>query len=83
MGHTIPEIDKVLEKYYKLSIEKEIEYAFKVASSIDGIQYNHDTIMLRNEGKNKAYRELKQSLQGFEIKMNTVVSARGSYPSIM
>ncbi len=27
-----------------------------------------------------AYRELKQAIQGLEIKFNTVVSARGSYP---
>lgn len=32
------------------------------------------------EAKHRAYIDLKQVLQGFEIKMNTVVSARGSYP---
>lgn len=82
-GHTIPEIDKVLSKYYKLTIEKEIAYAYDVINSLHDCQYTLDIKNLnniQNKAKERAYRELKQELQGFEMKMNTVVSARGSYP---
>lgn len=79
-GHTVPEIDKVLSKYYRKSIEKEVEYTNKVASAIGGVNYPCDLTILRSIGEGRAYREMKQELQGFEMKMNTVVSARGSYP---
>lgn len=82
-GHTVPEIDKVLSKYYKLTIEKEIAYAYDVINSLHDCQYTLDIKNLnniQNKAKERAYRELKQELQGFEMKMNTVVSARGSYP---
>lgn len=77
-GHTVPEVDKVLDKYYERSIRKEYDkighlmtkYKASTITSEDGVE----------EARALAYNELKQALQGFEIKMNTVVSARGSYP---
>lgn len=77
-GHTVPEVDKVLDKYYERSIRKEYnkichlmtKYKASTITSEDGVE----------EARALAYNELKQALQGFEIKMNTVVSARGSYP---
>lgn len=77
-GHTVPEVDKVLDKYYERSIRKEYDkichlmtkYKASIITSEDGVK----------EARALAYNELKQALQGFEIKMNTVVSARGSYP---
>lgn len=71
-GHTVPEVDKILAKYYIMTIDKEYDY-IKELSDIE-------SPVLFQLARDKAYRELKQSLQGFEIKMNTVVSARGSYP---
>lgn len=77
-GHTIPEVDKVLDKYYECTIRKEYD---KIGYLMG--QYKANNLTAENgieESRKFAYNELKQSLQGFEIKMNTVVSARGSYP---
>lgn len=71
-GHTIPEVHNILVKYYEMSINKEYEYIRQISDMSD--------IECWELAKQRAYRELKQALQGFEIKMNTVVSARGSYP---
>ena len=71
-GHTIPEVHNILVKYYEMSIRKEYEYIRQISDMSD--------IECWELAKQRAYRELKQALQGFEIKMNTVVSARGSYP---
>ena len=76
-GHTVPEIDDVLEKYYDSSIKREYNKISNLLSNYN--LKDNDAYILENAHK-FAYNELKQSLQGFEIKMNTVVSARGSYP---
>lgn len=68
-GNTTPEIDKILAPYYKMTIDKYIEKYKQL-----GIK-DYETIACKD-----AYNDLKQSLQGLEIKLNTVVSARGSYP---
>lgn len=68
-GNTTPEIDKVLAPYYKMSIDK-LENKYKELGIKD----------YKEISRKEAYNELKQSLQGLEIKLNTVVSARGSYP---
>lgn len=71
-GHTVPQVDRILAKYYEMSIEKEYNF-IKSVSNLP--EYQIMPLALK-----RAYRELKQAIQGFEIKMNTVVSARGSYP---
>lgn len=73
-GHTVPEIDKVLEKYYAMTIKKYIDF---IKEYVSLCVLEKDII---TEARHRAYIDLKQALQGFEIKMNTVVSARGSYP---
>lgn len=70
-GHTVPEIDKILAKYYKMTIEK-YEEKYKEMGVSEYQKY----------AKKDAYNDLKQSLQGLEVMLNTVVSARGSYPSM-
>lgn len=77
-GHTVPEIDKILAKYYELSIKKEYDKLGMLASKYKASQITQEDGI--EEARKFAYNELKQSMQGFEIKMNTVVSARGSYP---
>lgn len=71
-GHTVPQVDRILAKYYEMSIEKEYNFIKSVSNLPE-----HQIMPLALK---RAYRELKQAIQGFEIKMNTVVSARGSYP---
>lgn len=72
LGNTTPEIDKILAPYYKMSIDK-YEKKYKL--------YNIKEY--KELARKDAYIDMKQSLQGLEIKLNTVVSARGSYPSIV
>lgn len=71
-GNTTPEIDKILAPYYKMTIDKYcLKYSQRGIDQIQSIEY----------AKDDAYNDLKQSLQGLEVMLNTVVSARGSYPS--
>ncbi|MGL4424784.1 MAG: anaerobic ribonucleoside-triphosphate reductase, partial [Cetobacterium sp.] len=70
-GHTVPEIDKVLSPYYKRTISK-YENKYK----------NMGVIEFERFAREEAYNDLKQSMQGLEVMLNTVVSARGSYPSM-
>lgn len=71
-GLTIPEVDKVLSSYYQMTI---INFC-NILEEITG----YFSLNTYRKAKELAYRELKQALQGLEIKFNTVVSARGSYP---
>lgn len=81
-GATIPEIDKVLSKYYLKTIAKEIdniEETLKITNVFSETNRNaKDNIY--EIARERAYDQLKQSLQGLEAQFNTVVSARGSYP---
>lgn len=71
-GLTVPQVESVLTKYYKMTIDKYLRYAKNKLSLPDDLA--------NKMAKEMAYDDLKQSIQGFEIKFNTVVSARGSYP---
>lgn len=80
-GHTVPEVDKILDKYYLMTQEKEIIYIENILRDFDVVACSeHSKNMIESKAKKRAYNQLKQELQGFEMKMNTVVSARGSYP---
>ena len=70
-GTTLPELDKVISPYYQMSI---VNYC-KMLEDLLG----YFSINIYNKAKAMAYRDMKQALQGMEIKLNTVVSARGSY----
>ena len=80
-GFTISQIDKVLAKYARKSFKNHLE----------DIQFEHFEISRqypnkRQQAKMEALawrrlkRELEQGIQGFEIKLNTVASSRGSFP---
>ena len=73
-GFTLPEIDKVLEKYAKKSYEKAMA------------NYMNRCHMSEEEAKTLAYedveKEMEQGFQGWEYKFNTVGSSRGDYPFI-
>ncbi|MGL4970586.1 MAG: anaerobic ribonucleoside-triphosphate reductase [Cetobacterium sp.] len=73
-GLTIPEIDKILSPYYENTIRINLEKYVDVFGS----HFSREKLLVL--AREDAYRSLKQGLQGLEIKLNTVVSARGSYP---
>ena len=72
-GLTIPECDKVLAKYYKMTYElfynKYKSYGLSEEKSI-------------SEAEKDSYDEMKQAIQGLEVKINTTGSSRGSYPFV-
>lgn len=72
-GFTLPEIDKVLEKYAQKSYDKYIEkyLALKV-----------DRKLAEEEAERDVERDFEQGFQGWEYKFNTVASSRGDYPFI-
>ncbi|MGL4947777.1 MAG: anaerobic ribonucleoside-triphosphate reductase [Mycoplasma sp.] len=76
-GHTTPEIDTTLayycEKTYKHHI-KEYENMF------NSLELKVDQDKIEKLAKDKTYEDLLQGIQSMEVKLNTVVSARGSFP---
>ncbi|MGL6098953.1 MAG: anaerobic ribonucleoside-triphosphate reductase [Fusobacteriaceae bacterium] len=75
-GLTVPQIDKVLAPYYEMTILRNFEKYRENFGAVATEEY------LLGLARKDAYRSLKQGLQGLEIKLNTVVSARGSYPFV-
>ncbi len=76
-GHTTPEIDTTLsyycEKSFKSHLNKNKKFFRENNIDID----NKKLISLAIKD---TYNELKQGIQSLEVKLNTVVSARGSFP---
>ena len=72
-GFTLPEIDKVLEKYAIKSYNKYLNkyLNMKVEQKI-----------AEQEAYNDVEKDFKQGFQGWEYKFNTVASSRGDYPFI-
>lgn len=73
-GFTLPEIDKVLDKYAQKSYDMLVS------------KYTIKCKMDREEAEAQALedvqKELEQGFQGWEYKFNTVASSRGDYPFI-
>ena len=75
-GLTVPQIDKILAKYYKMNYEllkKEAEQDYGLDMT------NEDNIKMI---KSKNYKKLCQNLQGLEMSIQTLGSSRGSYPFV-
>lgn len=84
-GFTVPHIDKILAPYciksHNRYIEEIVEDAEDVYCEGEGY-FSIDMNKVYARAKKKVYRELKQGIQGFEIKLNTVASSRGDYPFV-
>ena len=78
-GFTIPEVDKILEKYAEKSYHKYIKEYMDILN-IDEV----DDLTERAEewATQKVIRDFEQGFQGWEYKFNTVASSRGDYPFI-
>lgn len=72
-GFTIPEIDKVLGKYAKLSYEKYLNKYLAL-----GLNFERSKEAALTDLEN----DFTQGWQGLEYKFNTVGSSRGDYPFI-
>lgn len=72
-GFTLPEIDKILEKYALLSYEKYVKKYLDLGVNQDRAEA---------EAEKDVQRDFEQGFQGWEYKFNTVASSRGDYPFI-
>lgn len=72
-GFTLPEIDKVLEKYAEKSYKKYFDEAYSLTED----EEKSEEYALR-----KVEQDFEQGFQGWEYKFNTVGSSRGDYPFI-
>ena len=82
-GFTVPEIDKLLEKYanksYKKYIEEITEYInYAKNNNLD----DNDIKYIENKAIKKIERDFEQGFQGLEYKLNSVGSSRGDYPFV-
>lgn len=77
-GFTVAEVDTVLVPYCEKSYQKYRSEYLDILSDNHIEDINEEAI--HNYAKQKVYRELEQGIQGLEIKLNSVGSARGDYP---
>lgn len=78
LGFTVAEVDTVLVPYCEKSYQKYRSEYLDILSDNHIEDINEEAI--HNYAKQKVYRELEQGIQGLEIKLNSVGSARGDYP---
>lgn len=72
-GFTIPEVDKIMSYYAEKS------YAAYLS---EGEKYGMSHETAESYANTKTIRDIEQSYQGWEMKLNTVASSRGDYPFI-
>lgn len=72
-GFTIPEVDKILEKYAELTYQKQYEKYIRLGLEKEKAD---------KQAWEDTTEEMKQGYQGWEYKFNTVGSSRGDYPFI-
>lgn len=82
-GFTVPQVDKILEKYARKSYKKyfkEYEQMYYALS----LPVDHKAIpkRARKYALDKIERDFRQGFQGWEYKFNSVSSSRGDYPFI-
>ena len=70
-GFTVPEVDKILEKYAQMSYDTEYKHYKSLGLSNEKADA---------EAMKRVEREFEQGFQGWEYKFNTVASSRGDYP---
>lgn len=81
-GFTIPEIDKILEKYALKSFEKyKIDFKDIILYTKDNISQKDDDFISK-KAMEKVERDFEQGFQGLEYKLNSVGSSRGDYPFV-
>lgn len=79
-GFTVPEIDKILEKYAKLSYDAYAKEYVEFAP-LSG-QIKEIAVKAREYAIHKVRRDFEQGFQGMEYDLNTIGSSRGDYPFV-
>lgn len=78
-GFTVPQIDKILAPYAKMSYEKYYADIEKILKE-NSLEINKEYI--DKKATEKVKREFEQGFQGLEYKLNSVGSSRGDYPFV-
>ncbi|MGL4951510.1 MAG: anaerobic ribonucleoside-triphosphate reductase [Mycoplasma sp.] len=76
-GHTTPEIDTTLAYYCEKTFK---HYVTEYTNLFEKLGVAFDEEKIRKMAEEKTYEDLLQGIQSMEVKLNTVVSARGSFP---
>lgn len=93
-GFTLPQVDKILNKYaeksyniyYKDILNRYVESLKFIEENVNipediKLKYKQDILKKTdNEATNKVINDMYQGFQGWEYKFNTVASSRGDYP---
>lgn len=81
-GHTTHEIDKLLSPYCIKSYSNYLKEEMKRYKRYNNGKYPSTKILkeIRKEAYFLTIKELRKGLKGLEVKLNSVVSARGSFP---
>lgn len=75
-GLTVPEVDTILEPYCEKSYEK---YLKEYNELLKSAGVHPDSKKADEYAYNKTKKDVEQGFQGFEYKMNTISSSRGSF----
>lgn len=93
-GFTVPEVDKILNKYAELSYDKyykeisseKLKVLDTLSSAVGVKEYYIIESSIKRESEKlaieKVKRDFEQGFQGWEYKFNTVASSRGDYPFV-
>lgn len=83
-GFTVPEIDKILEKYAMKSYYKYIDEYKDILSEYNQTEFDNAKISTNavKYAIKKLERDFEQGFQGLEYKLNSVGSSRGDYPFV-
>lgn len=83
-GHTIPQVDDILEPYAEKSYQKYLNEYYNIYESLGDANINAEELKNKADkyATDKVRREFEQGFQGWEYKFNTVGSSRGDYPFI-
>lgn len=81
-GFTVPEIDKILDKYAKKSYDKYLKEIKEYILFAKNNLTKEDEQFIQHKALQKLQRDFEQGFQGLEYKLNSVGSSRGDYPFV-
>ncbi len=83
-GFTLPEVDKILDKYAEMSYQKYYNDYLEVIRDASCEEEVSERLAFKADlyAENRVIEDMEQGFQGWEYKFNTVASSRGDYPFI-
>lgn len=82
-GFTIPEFDTVLARYAEKSYQRNIENMYEYEGvSVRFPGFKHEMVKLERHARAMTINEIKQGIQGFETKLNTISNSLGQIPFV-